>query len=742
MTVIDNTVTSTDSDVSAETVATLPPGGLSNAQWLGLARDAHSISQSYFESSLRQAIVDDMKQAQSQHKSGSKYLSDPYRTRSRLFRPKTRTTIRKNEASAAEAFFSTTEIVSITAEDDGDDMQVASSKVMEQLVQYRLTKSIPWFQIAMGAYQEAQTVGVVCSYQDWDYDPRKRPKPIDRPSIKLVPVENIRLDPAADWTDPINTSPYVIHEMPMYVKDIKARIAVGKWLPVTDGQLLSATKKSMDVVRQTRENKRQDSKSQMGAITDFSIAWVHRNIVEYNGLDFVFYTLGTEAMLSDPVSIEEVYFHGQRPYVMGSMALEAHKIYPGGVPRMTADLQAEINEIANQRIDNVKFAMSKRFFAKRNVQVDIRSLVRNVPGSVTMMLDPEKDVKVVDTPDVTASSYREQDLLNVDFDDIAGSFSQGSVQSNKNLNETVGGMDMLDAKANQVGNYQLRTFAVTWMEPVLRQLCLLEAHYESDQTILALAGKSAQLAEKFGIDTVTDSLLLQDLIVSVNVGQGATSAQGKLANLTNAMGTIRANLSDGVLEQRGLKVLDFMGEVLGIAGYKDAERFFNVDQDPALQAANAKVQELQQALDAKYPPELLAKQVELVAAQVEAALATSLMNNVKAAFASIQTGQVIATMPAVAPIADEVMKAAGYQTPNPAGDDPNYPVPAGPAAPAGDALPQPDAPIDAQGPDQSMQAQAGIPTSTDPMMPAQPASPDAGMNRGIETARSDSGDAA
>ena len=72
-------------------------------------------------------------------------------------------------------------------------------------------------------------------------------------------------------------------------------------------------------------------------------------------------------------------------------------------------------------------------------RVNLRSLVRNIPGSFTLMDDPEKDVQVQETQDVTSSSYAEQDHLNLDFDDVARAFSGSSVQSNRNLNETVGG---------------------------------------------------------------------------------------------------------------------------------------------------------------------------------------------------------------------------------------------------------------------------------------------------------------
>ncbi|MDU9711646.1 hypothetical protein RGC52_08060, partial [Helicobacter pylori] len=78
-----------------------------------------------------------------------------------------------------------------------------------------------WFLTAIGAYQDAQTVGVCASYQCWEYDERKK---IDKPAIHLIPVENLRIDPGSNWEDPVNSSPYVIRMIPMYVKDVRAKM--------------------------------------------------------------------------------------------------------------------------------------------------------------------------------------------------------------------------------------------------------------------------------------------------------------------------------------------------------------------------------------------------------------------------------------------------------------------------------------------------------------------------------------
>ena len=54
--------------------------------------------------------------------------------------------------------------------------------------------------------------------------------------------------------------------------------------------------------------------------------------------------------------------------------------------------------------------------------------------------------------------------------------------------------------------------------------------------------------------------------------------------------------------------------------------------------------------------------------------ARSVQIGVQAAYSAMQSGAQIAQMPQVAPIADVVMQSAGYQRPNPLGQDPNYPT--------------------------------------------------------------------
>lgn len=67
-------------------------------------------------------------------------------------------------------------------------------------------------------------------------------------------------------------------------------------------------------------------------------------------------------------------------------------------------------------------------------------------------------------------------------------------------------------------------------------------------------------------------------------------------------------------------------------------------------------------------------------AQIEKLLREAVNIGVQASYSAMQAGAQVAQMPMIAPIADKVMEAAGYQRPNPMGDDPNFPTPSEAAA--------------------------------------------------------------
>lgn len=624
--------------------------------WLGRARSAYYASTAYIDTNFRKQWEDAIRAFNNQHPTDSKYSSAAYSKRSSLYRPKTRSVIRKNEATNAAAFFSNMDVVSITAQDESSKAQLVSAEVMKQILQFRLKKTIPWFMFVQGGIQDGQVTGAACAHIYWDYRVREQevvqpedvepvevdpeypaqpslppgaftldggdpaaapqepvpapeeppaPKPyVDKPVMDIVPVENLRIDPAANWMDPINSSPYVIHLIPMYVMDIKKKMRKGEWITMSDAQIKSAMDSGTDSTRVTRQKGMDDPQSaDSRGYKEIDIVWVQRHIHrDDDDVDIEFYMLGDVAMLTEPRPLSETVFHGKRPYVLGTFILETHKVFPAGVPQIGKGLQDEANEVVNQRLENVKFAMNKRWFAKRGKDVDTAALVRNVAGSVIMMDDPDHDVREITTPDVTGSAYEEQNRINLDFDELTGNFNPASLIANGGGQAPARNMALLNQSNGTLVEYGIRTFVETFVQPCLRQLILLEQEYETDRVVLSLAGKNAQLFQRFGIDEVTDEILMQELSLEVNVGMGATDPAQKLQKFLTGM-TSYSNVLKSA--PPGLNPVEVGKEIFGMLGYRDPTRFFTTDNPQVaqlqaqLQAAAAQMQAMQKKLDDK-----------------------------------------------------------------------------------------------------------------------------------------------
>lgn len=620
--------------------------------WFALACSAFDASTTYLDANYRKKWDDSIRAFNNQHPTDSKYTQPSYEKRSRVYRPKTRSVIRKNEAAAAAAFFSNMDVVSVSAQDQSSKKELASADVMKELLQYRLTKSIPWYQTLLGGFQDAQVTGVACAHVHWEYVesgvvdapsapvPSAPPEPAgasnpegeeypqqpmlppnavqatesgqlreasqapqvplaeapgepkilsDKPVIDLFPVENLRIDPGANWVNPIEDSPYLIHLMPLYVLDVKARMDKGEWFPLNDAFIVAATEVRPDTTRLARNKERDDPyTSDNKSVDDYAIVWVQRHIHRKDGEDWEFYTLANLAMLTEPVLLRETVFHGKRPYVMGVANLETHKVFPTSLPELSKGLQDETNEIANQRLDNVKFVLNKKYFVKRGIDADIQGLVRNVPGGVVMMNDPQTDVREITWPDVTASAFQEQQGINMEMDELLGNFNPAALMAAGANNAPARNMTMLSQSNGTLVEYLIRTFTETFVQPVLRQLVQLEQHYETDQVILKIAGARADLVQKYGIDQVTDELLEQELTLTVNVGMGATDPMQKLNKFITAMGAYVQMASKPL---PGLNLQEVGKEIFGHVGYQNGSRFFTND-NPQVAQLQGQLQEM------------------------------------------------------------------------------------------------------------------------------------------------------
>lgn len=608
-------VTSTAGQLSGTFLPGVRDTGRNDEHWLMTARQCYQASTDFFDANLRRKIEDSMALYRSEHPKGSKYHLPAYQKRSRLFRPKTRSSMRKKEAGIARAFFSTSDIVTITPPNPGDPSQRLAASIQEEVLNLRLRDSMNWFATVIGAFQDASRQGFVVSRTDWDFQTGTRyytsademgnqvrqtePTVVrDAPKVTLIPAENLRVDPACDWRDPINSSSYIIELMPMSVAEVDAmrnqEASPYQWRQVDTAALLGGLKQEMDSVRSAREGGRTDRYDQTVGINEFETVWIHRNIVRVEGEDYIFLTVGTEIMLTEPQPLSEIDPRGYRGYEWGWTVLESHNPYPDGDVQLGKPVQEEINDLANMRGDAIRMAMMGRYFVRRNSSVDTQALVRPVAGSAVEMSNPNGDVKWERPQEVGRTSYEEHNLLNTEMDDLLGNFASGSVAQNRQLNETVGGMNLIADNANEVSEFTARTFAETWMQKVLKHTVDLICLWETDQTIAKVVGDKldANVEEVF-------RALKSPMGVQVNVGFGSTNPESRVRRLQTGLGVIQALAPELMMQSNQAEIA---GEVMGALGYPDASRFFpslGGQEDPQVTQLKEQLAQAQAMLEGK-----------------------------------------------------------------------------------------------------------------------------------------------
>lgn len=602
-------------------------GGMNEAGWIDLGRRCFQAGKTYYDTGWRNDHIENTYLFRGEHSPSSKYCDPVYRTRSKTFRPQTRMAARSWEADVAAALFMNDDYMTISSLTKQDNEAAMGAGVIQEIMNIRL-EQMKWFTVCMGAAQDAFINGPVFAKVYWKQDfgmyPQEVPvvdpitglsfgsrteivtkRTMNMPVIDLIMPENLLIDPKASWVDPINTADYVIHQKQMSVDAVRRKMDMGEWNHYPDNQILSCRWAMDDDA--TRNAKRGDGapdpNDNDGADPDYENVRVLEIIVRRNGCDYVYDMMGESFLLSWPQPLEARYHHGHRPFTAGTALLESHSTMPDSKAKIGGPLQRSINEVANNRVDNVMLAMNKRNIVRRGANIDIKGLSRSTPGGIVLTGNPDADVKTLDVMDVTSSSYQETQQLTAEMNELQGTFSTQAVANNREMNETVGGMEMLSSAATKVVDYDIRTFVNTWVEPTLRLFMLNIQYYEDDQLIIDQALGQAGMFPRLKYEDLDDDFFTKQLMLKCDTGLGATNPQQRVNTLLMA-----------IREAAGLPGMDGQMDGPAVAkrifancGLGSGEQFFpnlaadyqapeqQPQVDPMVQAAEAQAQGVRDA---------------------------------------------------------------------------------------------------------------------------------------------------
>lgn len=124
-------------------------------------------------------------------------------------------------------------------------------------------------------------------------------------------------------------------------------------------------------------------------------------------------------------AVPNPYNHQSPPFIKTKLFEDAQPSWFGvGIGQIGYPTQERINKLVNQRLDNVDLVLNKMgFYNANDTLLNKKQLQISKPGKWIGVADTTTSVRWMDTPDVTAEAYREEELAKQDFRESTGATS-------------------------------------------------------------------------------------------------------------------------------------------------------------------------------------------------------------------------------------------------------------------------------------------------------------------------------
>ena len=519
------------------------------------------------------------------------------RGRSALYIPKTLVQVDKWVKTFVNAFYLSDDIVTIQY-----SLDEAKERFTNEVVNRRIEAETAFFMFLTDFAHATVKYGNAVGKTGWQYEERSEKasytdpesgetsettatSPVtDKPFFEVIPFEQIQVDYRCTSIDPAQDSPFFRQWTPMYVTDVQNKFDTKEWKKPkrgVDWDKLSEGPWTLDAVRKARQGGMADpTQTNVGSASDgpalsYRQVWVVENYFRSGGTDWTFISLGDEYLLTEPERVTDKFVHSKRPYSITKFNPESFRVVSSGLPAMLSGLQNETNATRNQRRDNVSLGMNKQWLVQRGAGIQLSSLINSRPGAVHLGDRIGDDaIREVPITDVTASSYREEEMTNRDIEEVSGhSANTLGVQAPDRQTATASAIAASSAGEDEA--FRIKCFIETGVRSLLEMFYDNVVELENDPDVLAFAAVNTGLPP--------DHTLLARGELVINAGMGSTNKELRASKYERIMDKcIQLAAADPSFIQTAKEV---MREWLPLSGVKNIERFLPAGPQPQVGTA-------------------------------------------------------------------------------------------------------------------------------------------------------------
>lgn len=144
------------------------------------------------------------------------------------------------------------------------------------------------------------------------------------------------------------------------------------------------------------------------------------------------------------------YNHQRPPFCKLNLYRNPNPSWFGvGIGKIGKPTQERINKIVNQRLDNVDLVMNKQgFYNGNDTLINTKKLQISKPGQWHKVSDTSTSIRWMDIPDVTTSSYKEEEIAKNDFRESTGA-TVPLMPADQGQHRTAMGISLLQGAAGE-----------------------------------------------------------------------------------------------------------------------------------------------------------------------------------------------------------------------------------------------------------------------------------------------------
>lgn len=246
------------------------------------------------------------------------------------------------------------------------------------------------------------------------------------------------------------------------------------------------------------------------------------------------------------------FWHGKIPYVSWKFNPLPHEFYGIGAIEPIHDLQYELNDLRNLRMDNMIQVLNKMFFVSKSANVDLEQLVSRPGGYIE--LNNIEGIREFATGDVAASSYQEENMLKEDIQFTTGLSDQMRGAEGKS-SHTATALNMLQEAANVRITMALKLWEIMFLRKMGEQAYQLNQQFIDDEVVFRATNLPGRPITKASVEEIQG-------VYDVMPVAGSTdpfNEQVKVQELTTLF-----NLTQNMPGVNSLKILEMLLKSMGV----------------------------------------------------------------------------------------------------------------------------------------------------------------------------------